>query len=540
MIAWARSSFLVVMRLAFASRYGDDMSIAQRGLQGRLAVLASRRIGRGPYIALGLGLALFKIGLDQVASRSLRGEPWSPWNYLVWPFDALTQSLVVDAQPDMAFALAMLAIAVPFAVVGLTLTAFRLRDAGFAPIVAFFFLIPFANIAVILLACAAPRRAGEPATPPPPEIPREAVEAVIASLPRPSSVVLVAASFAGAFAMFLGGASAIFVQAFGFAVFFLAPALGGAVASALVGLDGCGGAGRGLLAATLVPLWFAIAIVLIGFDGLVCVLMATPLMLPLVLAGGAFGLLIQAAVVEASRQGRRSTLPLAIAIGASAASGLAPVVERALPYADRPPLRSVVTEVVVDAPIDAVWAQVVAFPAIAPPRDWLFRLGIAYPTHATIAPNEEGVLGPGAVRECVFSTGPFIEPITAWEPPHRLAFDVSEQPAPMRELSPWEIHPDHLDGHLASRRGEFLLEALPDGRTRLVGTTWYEVRMWPQLWWGGLSDAIIHRIHRRVLEHVRDEAEAQAEAQAQTNIATAPEADRARDRRDRTRASPPR
>jgi len=39
----------------------------------------------------------------------------------------------------------------------------------------------------------------------------------------------------------------------------------------------------------------------------------------------------------------------------------------------------------------------------------LFRLGFASPQYARI----EGT-GVGAIRYCVFSTGPFVEPITAW------------------------------------------------------------------------------------------------------------------------------
>jgi hypothetical protein len=35
------------------------------------------------------------------------------------------------------------------------------------------------------------------------------------------------------------------------------------------------------------------------------------------------------------------------------------------------------------------------------------------------------------VRYCVFSTGPFVEPITVWEPGRRLGFDVAQQPPPM-------------------------------------------------------------------------------------------------------------
>jgi hypothetical protein len=77
----------------------------------------------------------------------------------------------------------------------------------------------------------------------------------------------------------------------------------------------------------------------------------------------------------------------------------------------------------------------------------------------------------------------------------------------MEELSPFHIHPPHLDNLLVSRRGLFRLERLPDGRTRLEGTTWYTNRMWPSDYWSVWSDVIIHRIHRRVLDHVRDLAE---------------------------------
>lgn len=59
----------------------------------------------------------------------------------------------------------------------------------------------------------------------------------------------------------------------------------------------------------------------------------------------------------------------------------------------------------------------------------------------------------------------------------------------------------------ALRRGEFRLVALPDGRTRLEGSTWYTLDMAPQAYWTLWSDALIHRVHARVLEHVRDLAE---------------------------------
>ena len=46
-----------------------------------------------------------------------------------------------------------------------------------------------------------------------------------------------------------------------------------------------------------------------------------------------------------------------------------------------------------------------------------------------------------------------------------------------------------------------------NGRTLLEGTTWYQHGLWPAEYWRWWSDAIIHRIHLRVLNHVRMLAE---------------------------------
>ena len=47
-------------------------------------------------------------------------------------------------------------------------------------------------------------------------------------------------------------------------------------------------------------------------------------------------------------------------------------------------------------------------------------------------------------------------------------------------------------------------------RTRLEGTTWYTNRMWPSAYWKLWSDEVIHRIHLRVLDHIRERSEARA------------------------------
>jgi hypothetical protein len=232
----------------------------------------------------------------------------------------------------------------------------------------------------------------------------------------------------------------------------------------------------------------------LAIEGLVCIAMAAPLAVGIAALGGlvGYGLQRRGPRAGASEVYSVAILALPLLLGAEAATR------------PTPELIAVRTSVVIAAPPRVVWQHVISFSALPPPEELVFRTGIAYPKTAVI----EG-RGAGAIRRCRFSTGDFVEPITTWDEPRLLAFSVASQPAPMRELSPWgAIHPPHLDGFLRSRRGEFRLRPLPGGRTLLVGTTWYENRMWPGPYWKLWSDDLIHRIHRRVLAHVEKESEA--------------------------------
>jgi hypothetical protein len=170
----------------------------------------------------------------------------------------------------------------------------------------------------------------------------------------------------------------------------------------------------------------------------------------------------------------------------------------------RPPEFEVISYIEINAPPAQVWPNVIGFRALPEPTEWLFKTGIAYPLRARI----EGT-GVGAVRHCEFTTGAFVEPVTNWEPPNRLSFDVSSQPPPMEEWSPYRhIHPPHLDGYFRSLRGEFRLVALPGNRTRVEGSTWYILEISPVPYWRLGAEAIVHAIHQRVLQEVKELSEA--------------------------------
>jgi hypothetical protein len=241
-------------------------------------------------------------------------------------------------------------------------------------------------------------------------------------------------------------------------------------------------------AATVSVLLLGAVIMVFAMDGLICLLMALPLAWCFAIVAASLGRVVG----RACGKGGRAALPLLLVL-------LFPGFV-AFDYTSRssPPVRSVTTSVLVHAPIGTVWDTVIVFPKIAEPPSGIFCFGIAYPIEARI----EGS-GVGAIRHCVFSTGSFIEPITRWDAPGLLAFDVSSSPPPMKELSPYEqVNAPHLHGHMVSKHGQFRLVQQGDN-VMLEGTTWYMHTLAPQWYWGPISDYMIHRIHERVLNHIK-------------------------------------
>jgi hypothetical protein len=235
----------------------------------------------------------------------------------------------------------------------------------------------------------------------------------------------------------------------------------------------------------------AVALALLGIEGAGCIIMLLPLAWVITAIGSTLGHSLQPGRPSLEFVTRMLVVMLLAVPMFMGAERVAPPPESASPLV-------VMSYVDIDAPPEVVWRNVIAFPPLPEPDEWVFRAGVAYPIRAEIDGH-----GPGAVRRCVFSTGSFVEPIRVWDEPHELTFGVSENPPPMREWSPYDIKPPHLDGYLVSEAGQFKLIPLSGGRTRLQGTTWYRQRLWPAAYWQLWSDALIHRIHLRVLRHIK-------------------------------------
>ncbi len=223
-----------------------------------------------------------------------------------------------------------------------------------------------------------------------------------------------------------------------------------------------------------------------GVEGALCLMMFLPLAFPLAMFGGA----IAHWLAEKRKLVALIVLPPMLGSGEAAWGPSAPVV-------------SASTAIEINAPPSIVWKNIISFTELPPPNELIFRAGVAFPVRAEM----EGV-GVGAVRRCIFSTGAVIEPITVWDEPRTLAFGITEQPPTMREMSPYDIEPPHLEGYFVSHRGQFELVPLARGRTLLKGTSWYSNRMWPAPYWRLWTDHIMHSVHGRVMGHIRARSEA--------------------------------
>ena len=448
---------------------------------GGLAVVAGVRalVSPGLYLRVGLGLGVAKYALDLALIYAVTGKWLSPLAYLA-PLATLRGPLLNDAPDGLLVALVVLTL--PFAWVGASMSVRRARDAGLPAAAGLVFFVPLLNYLGFALLALAPSR--------PAAVGPGGAGAPLAGGDRVvwSALVSVAAAIALGFGVL--GLAVYGLGEYGGTLFVGAPFGMGLLGGFLLNLRGDRGwlatAAQGALSVGIL----GGLMLLFALEGLICLAMAAPLGLVLSVGGALLGRAL--AGVEARR-------PLLTSLG------LLPVLAVVEPPPGGGAVHPVTTAVEVDAPPEAVWDVVVAFPEIPsevlPP--WYFRAGVAYPIRARI----EGA-GPGAVRYCEFSTGPFVEPVMVWDPPRHLAFDVVDSPPTMFELSPWDtVFAPHLDGALQSQRGEFRLEPLPGGRTRLVGTTWYRFDMAPTAYWTLWSDAIIHAIHVRVLSHIAGVAE---------------------------------
>lgn len=453
------------------------------------------KVSRGKYAAVGLIGVLIKHNLDRLIAAAFLGYGHSFFNY--WAPLGKAARLNHLSNTEAKFLATLLLFSIPFLWVGVAMTVQRLRDAGQPVWLVVLFFLPMINVLFFLALCALP----------PQERPEElegapwpgpsGLSGMIPSSPLGSAVLSI--FLTTVLELVFVALGTLVIGAYGWGLFVALPFCLGMFSVLLYSYHSPRDWWTCLHVALLPVGVLGVALILVAMEGVICVLMAAPFALGLAALGGMLGYTIQAHHWRPKQT--PAVLSLVILLVPTSFG-----VERVA--ALQPPVFLVRTAIEVNAPPEKVWNEVVAFAEIPPPKELLFRAGIAYPIRAEISGH-----GVGAVRHCIFSTGPFVEPIEVWDEPRLLKFGVTANPAPLNELTPYgHIDAPHLHGYFVSEKGQFLLTALPGGRTRLESTTWYQHTMWPAAYWHLWSDYIIHQIHFRVLEHIREAVEEKPQA----------------------------
>jgi uncharacterized membrane protein YhaH (DUF805 family) len=449
------------------------------------------KVGRLQFVAAGVLLAAIKLALDYCITTFVFRGVWSPFEYL-WSKSPVVALSDRGARPHY---FTLLLVAAPFAWMGVCLCAKRLRSAGAPVWLTLFFFVPIAKWFLFVILISLPENVSATGTAPADarrehDVPADTWRRRLGRTKLRSA--LTASVVTTLVGLLLTWLSVSVFRAYGSTLFLATPFVLGLITSVVHGAAQPRTLAESIVATLLALVLIGASLVAVAAEGIVCIAMAAPLATVEAILGCMIG---HAFVTSRARRGPRIGIP------ALALMPLLLIAEQQRPGGTE--IHSVTTRVVINADRETVWNDVVAFSEIPPPRELIFRAGIAYPLRARI----DGA-GVGATRHCVFSTGAFVEPITTWDAPTLLAFDVSAQPDPLTELSPYgRIDAPHLHGYFSSQRGEFRLTELPGGRTLLAGTTWYVNRIEPSGYWRLWSDYLIHAIHRRVLEHIKADAE---------------------------------
>lgn len=427
------------------------------------------RVTRKQYLSWGLGLMILKYVVEAIGVYLLTDQIYTPFNFLTPAFHQRFPGY--DA--NMGLTSFYVLWSIPFIWIGVGMSLRRAVDAGKNPWLALLFFVPGVHFILMFALSYLPSK-GTASW----ESSRNLVEET-----GLKTQLLISLSFI-CFGIVMAWVSVHFFRSYGSSLFVGAPVvLGFCQGYYLTNVSGLS-IKKILRHLTITIILVHLGLLIFMLEGVFCLAMAFPIAWILSMIGGLFGHRIALFSTDKIR-------PMML----MALLPLTPGIEKN--YFQAEP-SVVLSSIDVSASPEKVWPNVVSFPDLDPTQDFFFRNGIATPLRARI----EGT-GVGAIRHCEFTTGSFVEPITVWDVPNHLAFDVKEQPAPMKELTFYEvIDAPHLKGFFRSIKGEFRLVRTPTG-TKLEGRTWYEVEMGPQWYWKMFGEFFIHKIHLRVLGHIK-------------------------------------
>jgi len=240
-------------------------------------------------------------------------------------------------------------------------------------------------------------------------------------------------------------------------------------------------AGDIFLSALMACGYAVVAATVLFREGVLCIMMAFPLLYVLLLIGVAVG---KAIFLTPRPRLNLSFAPLMLFL--LVADGLSTHSYNAV----------VSDTIVVNAKASDIWPYLATYPPISEPQHyWLWSIGLPKPIQST---STQPWLG--GERTCLLTGNTALtEKISQFNPDSNFTFDVVKQRGDLE-----------LTRHLVVHRGQFVLKQNADGTTTVTGTTWYELKVFPGWYFNLWATDVIRHVHLTVMHHIADLAEARA------------------------------
>ena len=213
-------------------------------------------------------------------------------------------------------------------------------------------------------------------------------------------------------------------------------------------------------------------------EGVICLLIASPIIVGIVMIGALIGGKIFAAK---NNNLNASVVPVLLALM---------LLDSAFPHE----LHTCRTDtLLVHAPPARVWPHVPSFaPIKQSPAYWVWKLGLPYPVYV----HSYG-MAIGARRDCVFSgNAVYRERIDEIQPGREFGFTVVSQP-----------RDPEIFRHVNIDRGQITLVDNHNGSTTLVGRTWYSFKLFPTPYFNWWAKDVAKNVHYRAMGEMKRLAE---------------------------------
>lgn len=229
-----------------------------------------------------------------------------------------------------------------------------------------------------------------------------------------------------------------------------------------------------VLLATFLSFGFcSFGLIFTGFEGMVCMLMATPLILVGAAIGATVGWLLRKFINS------RTTLLFFLLIGLPAIFGAGRVEQS---FFDPNRVEEISSTYVVQTSPDKAWESLIAVDQILGGKPFLLKIGLPVPMRCTL----EGS-GVGAKRTCHFDSGFIEEEIITWQPPNYVEMKIVRSTLPGRH---W----------LSFETASYRIEPLTLNETRITRTTTIASKLRPAWYWTFFERMGIEAEHRYLFD----------------------------------------